>query len=283
MEVQEIKVIKMDPAEMRRSFIQELRRKFKAGEGHLSFSSIKRFKKCPTDFISYKMEAKKSTDAMTKGNAVDCYVLTNHLFKRKFITDTKVCEKIGGAKPRATTAYKEWRAAVRSDLTVLDQEDYDKYVAMGKAVLSNPAAMAQLNKCPHRQKLVEFEHNGVKWRGYIDADGDVVIDLKTLTDAEPKAIMRDIVKMDYWLQAGIYTVGNDSEMKPYFIIGVDANCNVGVVEIDENFINFGIATFERLAREFNECVELDQFDQSYEYRSPTAEGYHIMSKPPYLS
>jgi hypothetical protein len=46
-----------------------------SGESHLSYSSLKAFKKSPIDFINYKMGKKETTDAMLFGSMLHCLVL----------------------------------------------------------------------------------------------------------------------------------------------------------------------------------------------------------------
>jgi hypothetical protein len=265
----------------REQYTLDLISKIKSGEMHLSYTAISKFKRSPRSFIDYKLAPKEQTDAMLLGSIVHCLILEPHEFESRYITDLAKIEEIGGAKPRATKAYKEWKAE-QTDLIVISNDFYEAGKAMANAVLSNPAAKWVLDQTSNREFRISWDHAGLKFIGFLDADGKVIADIKICADAEPKKFQRDIINMGYYLQAGTYTVAND-EIKPYYLIAVDRSLGVSVHEITEDLVEFGMNEYHKLCVEFNECLEKNQFHQSFEYRSPTIEGYHKMSKPPYLT
>lgn len=265
----------------REQFILDLIKQFKDGTATLSYTAISKFKRSPKSFIDYKLEDKEQTDAMQLGSLVHCFVLEPKEFDNRYVSDKTKCEEIGGAKPRATNAYKDWKASLK-DITVITEDNYLLSKAMSEAVLNNEASKRILAMCDKFETKVEFTHNGLKFVSYIDANGEIIIDLKICADAEPRKFHRDIVNMGYYLQSGTYTLAVQ-EVLPYYIIAVDRNCGVSVHEMEEDFVNFGINEFDRLTKEFNKCIEANDFHQSFEYRSQTDVGTYIVSKPPYLT
>lgn len=265
----------------REDFILKLISDFNSGEAKLSYSALSKFKRSPKSFIDYKIEKSEQTDAMLLGSVVHCLVLEPKQFANKYISDKNICEDIGGAKPRATTKYKEWKAS-QENITVISEDVYITSKLMADAVLNNEASKWVLSQCNEFETKVEFNYNGISFISYLDAKGNVLCDLKICADAEPKKFQRDIVNMNYHLQAGTYTVAN-AEVLPYFIIAVDRNCGVSVHELEEDFVTYGMDVFNKLVNEFKECLANNEFHKSFEYRSQTDKGTYIMSKPPYLS
>ncbi|MCY1550169.1 hypothetical protein D9M68_863990 [compost metagenome] len=87
--------------------------------------------------------------------------------------------------------------------------------------------------------------------------------------------------MDYHVQSGTYTIAND-ELKPYYIIAVDRTLNVSVHELAEDLINAGVNEYDSLCKSFKECMNKSLFESSFEYKAPTQQGVHIISRPPWL-
>lgn len=272
-------IIQLQDTIDREKFTVELIDKIKKGETKLSYSALSKFKRSPKSFIDYKLQPKEQTDAMLLGSVVHCLVLEPGEFDKRYITDEQIIEEVGGAKPRATNKYKEWKAS--QDLIVISSDFYKAGKAMADAVLNNPAAMWVLDQTSSRELMIEWDHEGLAFIGFKDADGDVVADLKICADAEPKKFQRDVVNMGYYLQGGAYTIANQ-ELKPYYLIAVDRNLGVSVHELTEDLIECGMNEFTKLCREFNECLNKNDFHQSFEYRAATIQGYHKMSRPPYL-
>lgn len=265
----------------RKEYIIDLIASIKRGETKLSYSSLSKFKRSPRSFIDYKLKPKEQTDAMLFGSLVHCLVLEPDKIDDKYITDAEICEEIGGAKPRATARYKEWKAALLNGVTVVSSEDMELAKQMAGAVLTNSAAKWVLAKTSEREQMIEWEHEGLQFIGFKDADGEVTVDLKVCADAEPKKFQRDIINMEYYLQSGIYNIANQ-ELKPYYLIAVDRTLNVSVHELGEDLIEAGINEYTRLCQSFNECMDNNDFHCSFEYKAPTKQGVHIVSRPPWL-
>lgn len=270
----------LSPEDKRAKFIHDHIIDLKEGRASLSYSSLSRFKKSPKSYIDYKLEPYEQTDAQQLGSLVHSLLFEPAKFNEKYVTDTEICAQIGGAKPRGTNDYRAWKLK-QTGKTIVSQEDVDLAKRMAKAVQNNPASARQLNKCKTFERKINFTHKGFKFVSFLDADGEVVCDLKICTDADPKKFQREIINNGYWFQTGVYMVAKEEQV-PYFIIAVDRGCNVSVHEIDENFVEYAMQEFDRLVDDFKDCLEKNRFHQSYEYRANTPEGAFIMTRPPYL-
>lgn len=283
-DVATMEIIKTDYSE-RDIFISDLVEQIKKKEVKLSYSSISQFKKSPRSFIDYKMGKKEQTDAMLLGSLVHCLVLTPDLFEKQYylFDDSEKVAEIGGGNPRATTKYKEWKAAqfesMPENLCIISKDNLNQAKVMADAVLNNSVSKSILAKCPEREVKVHFDINGLPFVSFIDAKGEeCIIDLKICQDAEPKKFQRTIINDGYYLQGGVYSVALE-ELKPFYIIAVDRSGGVSVHKLMDSLIEHGMNEFERLTREFNDCVDNNDFHCSFEYRSHS--GFYHMDKPAY--
>lgn len=277
----------MEAIQTRSELIQEIIARLLNHESHLSYSSLSNFKSSPKEFINYKLKEVKQTDAMVFGSMVHCLILEPADFDyRYFILDDKaVCSSIGGAKPRATNAYKEWKAdvvAAARDKIITCVEDYEAALLMSLNVRSNRAASKILKLATVHEKPIEWEMKNFKFRGIIDGEGeDIIFDLKTCADASPKKFQRDIMSMDYYLQAALYLKGI-GQMKRYFIIAMDQNGGVSTHQLSDSLLEYGINEVDTLLDKFNECILNDEFNTSYDFWAERFDGIFVADKPAYL-
>lgn len=271
----------------RTDLIAEIIQKLMRGESTLSYSSLSNFKSSPREFIDYKLKVVKQTDAMAFGSMVHCLILEPEDFSNRYfvLEDAEICASIGGAMPRGTKAYKEWKAAqieAAEGKTIITQQDYQDAYYMALNVTHNRAAGKILRLATAHEKPIEWEMKNFKFRGIIDGEGeDVVFDLKTCADASPKKFQRDIISMDYYLQAALYLKGI-GKMKRYFIIAIDKNNGVSVHQLSDSLIEHGINEVESLLDKFNECILTDEFDTSYDFWAERFDGVFIADKPSFL-
>ena len=272
-------------AEKRANFIKNLIKDIKSGSSKLSYSALSKFKRSPNAFINYKMKAFETTDSMLLGKLVHAMVLEPDTVEDQFFTDSDKVEEIGGASPRATKAYKEWKALrveLYPDRSLVSNDMYKLAERMANAVLSNRAAKHVLGLIQQTEHKIEWDFDGLKFISFLDGLGEVVIDLKICADAEPRKFQRDIIYQNYHLQAGVYTTAV-GEVLPYYIIAVDRECEVSVHHLMEDLVLKGVSIFENLIKEFKSCLESGNFNESFEYRSYTEEGVYKMDVPPYLN
>lgn len=274
----------LSEADKRKNFIKDLIKKFNKGEAKLSYSALSKFRRSPNAFINYKMKAFETTDAMILGKLVHAFVLEPDTIKDNYYTDEEKVLEIGGANPRLTKVYKEWKVQQRELYPNKDLVPFSVIKLaerMGNAVLNNRAAAEVLSKIHQTEHKIEWEHDGIKFVSYLDGIGEVILDLKICADAEPRKFQRDIIYQNYHLQSGVYETAV-GEILPYYIIAVDRECEVSVHHLMEDLVMKGISIFEQLVKEFKQCLKSKNFDQSFEYRASTEEGVYKMDLPPYL-
>lgn len=255
--------------------------------GHLSFSSLKAFAESPATFAEYKLAKKEPTEAMQFGSMLHCLVLEPQDFDNRYLCldDADIIAQIGGAKPRATKLYKEWKAitvAEAGDREIVDTNSYISAKIIASNVLHNRASRKILDMCWEHEKPIEWEFKNFIFRGFIDGKGEKAIcDLKTCSDAKPKKFQRDLIDNKYYLQAAMYLYAIGENI-PYYIIAVDKDSGVSVHKLEDRLIEHGMEEYNTLLDSFNECILKDAFDQSYDFHSDRFDGTFICEKPGWL-
>lgn len=246
------------------------------GEMKLSYSALSAFQESPKDFVRYKTKQRVTTDAMVYGSMLHCLILEPEDFEKRYFCfdDTEKCREIGGEKPRATKAYKEWKAytiADAGDRIVISPDDYLNALAVANNVQTNRAASKVLRLCPQHEVPVEWEYKNFKFHGFIDADGEEArADLKSCADASPRKFQSEIIRMGYHMQAAMYNLG--AGIKPYYIIAVDKTGGVSVHKLHDKLIEKGMEEYDRLVGKFNECILSDAWDQSFDFWADRYDG-----------
>lgn len=256
-------------------------------EGHLSFSSLKAFADSPSTFAEYKLSKREPTDAMLFGAMLHCLVLEPLDFNNRYLCldDRDICEQIGGAKPRATKAYKEWMAvtvAEAGDRQIVETNEYLAAKVIASNVLHNRASAKILDLCWQHEKPIEWEFQNFKFKGFIDGIGEkAIMDLKTCPDANQDKFQRDIINNKYYLQAAMYLYAEGQNL-PYYIVAVDKKGGVSVHKMHDKLIEHGMKEYNDLLERFNECILKDEFDRSYDFWSDRFDGTFICEKPGWL-
>lgn len=272
----------------RKTKIDELVSRLLNGEEPLSYSSLSNFAESPKHFIEYKLEKKKTTDAMTFGQVVHCLVLEEGDFEKRYfiIDDTEQCNKIGGAKPRATKLYKAWLKDLISQNNgkeLISPQCYLDAKAMQLSIKTNFPANNLLKQKGENEIKANWEYLNFKFRGFIDKykAGKFILDLKTCADASPRKFQRDIISMDYHLQSAMYLTAVNEDV-PYYLIAADKSGGVSVHLLDERLINLGRERYAFLMENLNRCILLDAFNRSFDFYSERGDGIFVADKPAYL-
>lgn len=260
---------------------------------HLSYSSLSAFGESPKDFIDYKLRKREPTDTMAYGSMVHCLVLEPEDFMNRYepLDDSAICDEIGGAKPMATKKYKEWYADQESKLNgkiMVSPLEYNHAKIVAGNVRHNRASRAILTLCPQREKGIEWLYSNFLFKGFLDLEGESAIaDLKTCTDASPRKFQRDIVNMDYHLQAAMYLkadmiLNDHRRLKDFYWIAVDKNGGVSVHQADKHLLESGMERYELLLARFNECILSDRWDESYDFFAESWTGIYKAEKPGWM-
>lgn len=245
--------------------------KIMSGEKSLSYSALSSFLDSPRHFKKYKTD-QETTKAMIEGIRFHMACLEPDKFKEEYwvLDDSEIIDELldGGAKnPRVSKKYKEWLAEEmigKEEGRKLDLEEFEMYMSMSEAIRTNSATKDLINNLETTEKRFKYEHDGYVVSGSIDGyHPSYLIDLKKVADASYEKIKWDIRRKNYHMQAGLYCAAVNVPV--YYLIYVDKDCNITVVNLLEQTIEEGFNRFEFALAKFNECAETDAWDSSYEF------------------
>jgi len=297
-EEQAIPVAEQQPTP-REILIEKIRNK----QLRLSFSSIKSFTS-PKEFLEYKLKKFKATPEMIFGSLCHVLILQPHLFEDKFAVVKKSPSEgnqTGFARDYldgipVETAYnnnyktgtyekiyaelKDYFTAVQSGKEIITDDVYDKAKKLTDYLISTPLFLKYLEVLSDVEIEVKWTVNGWSFLGYIDGQiTGLKFDLKYTKNANPDAFERDIVKMKYYMQAGMYDDATPNQIDKYVIIAFDAKGNFCDIVIDRSFIEYGKREYKYLLAMLEKCAAEDRWDESYNFFDHTQ---RTLFKPKYL-
>ncbi|WP_313266542.1 PD-(D/E)XK nuclease-like domain-containing protein [Sphingobacterium sp.] len=259
---------------VKESYVAAMQEKFEKGELYLSYSSLSNFRKSPRHFIDYKINGNDDTDSILLGKVLHCLVLEPDTFKDTYCVAPDCDRRTKEGK----AVYAEFLETAK-DKTLISNNIYTSAVEMAISVLSNEQSKELLDNVMFKERKIDWERYGFKFLSYLDGEGeDYVFDLKSMPDADPKKVQREILNRCLWLQGGMYLEALQKD-KDYYIIAVDKKGNVSVHLLMSSLIDYGKSEFKRLCGDFEDCLSTNSWLKSYEYRSHN--GIYPIDKPMY--
>jgi len=240
----------------------------KLERNHVSASFLRKLKNSPRHAF---METVPSP-AMEFGSAFHCYLLQPEKFKTEYyvLDDTDICAEIGGAKPRATTKYRDWYTNIPKDKTIIPIDNFAKIQQMSENVNKIRFAKYLLQNCNEFEMQFSFmfdvAEKSCEVKGFFDAisfEKNYIIEVKTCNSLEH--FEKDCSIMSYNIQAALYQKAAESilsENYDVFFIAVENSepYNVGVFQANEQFLTIGNYEAEMLTLLFLRLQELGNFD-----------------------
>lgn len=277
--------------------------KIKKKQLRLSFSSLKSFTS-PKEFLEYKLKIFQTNKGMDFGSICHTLILQPHLFYEKFSIVKKSPSEgnqTGFARDYLAgipiaTAYsnnykagtyekiyaelKDYFTAKLSGKQIIDQKTYDVAKKLTDYLIDTPLFQKYLMALSDVEIKVEWTINGWSFVGYIDGKGTgFKFDLKYTKNANPDAFERDIIKMKYYMQAGMYDDATPEAIDKYVIIAFDAKGNFCDIVIDRSFIEYGKREYKYLLAMLEKCAAEDRWDESYNFFD---HSQRTLFKPKYL-
>jgi len=246
----------------------------------LSYSSLKSFLKSPEHFIAYKKIPFVDTDATIFGKALHCYVLRNNDFENEYLVfdESKRPVPESNFSKKENKIWKEmlFQKAESEEKELISKEDYDKIRDMtDKLLFHEPSKNLLEYTRSEYEKKIEFTRKKLKFLSFIDIQADVFLaDLKTTSDAEPKAFQRDIYNYGYDLQTAVYSdaVSNGhamyGKMKEFYFIAVEKSepYGISVHRMSEEAQNQAFEEYMLALENFNKCLDDPElFMRTYDF------------------
>lgn len=267
----------------------------------MSYSKLKHLDS-PVNFINNLLKPKEKSESMLFGSLVDCLLLEDHKFDKKFAVtgNTPTTEnqkafctaffeneclldtfeerverafskayKSGSVEKYAAPLF-DYLWAVESGKEVVSQEMYDHAKQIAENLQNAPEVADELAQCEEFQKFIEFEFMGWHFRGILDTYSPALFhDLKFASDCNPDKFARDVEKYAYDIQFGLYPIGLEllglSTSPKFKYILFDKNYNYSVAEVGEDYLNYGKRKVEHYLNRLNKMVDERAFDKSYDF------------------
>lgn len=247
----------------------------------ISRSSLFQMSRSPAHF-KYAMENKgQETDALRFGTMFHTFVLEPELFEKKYVLISKIDRRTKEGKAL-------FEQIAESGKQIVTTEEFETINAMRESIYSNKYAMALLKGEKEISYYWQDEMTGIDCKCRPDCitpigDLNIIVDLKSCTNAETTAFMKDALKFGYDLQSAQYKTGVELiESKPhkFVFIAVEKTAPYGlnILEADEIFIRKGYDDFRTYLGTLKHCRETDNW---YSYTGETGRP-NVLNLPAWL-
>ena len=227
---------------------------------HISSTGVRTFKKNKKQFeYGLTHELVKQTKAMADGTAVHSFFLERDKFDTDFV--------IKPADMRLNTkAGKEWALEHQSKI-IIDSELGNNLYEMEKSFIDSPAKLIYDIKGQTELSYFWDDLGTIKGKcrpDWISDDGEIVVDVKTTTDASPRGFQKSISNWGYHLQLGWYLRGLRKlgvPAKQFIFIAIEKTAPfcVGVYKADQEMINFAMKEIDQLMPEIQTAMVSNEF------------------------
>lgn len=233
---------------------------YHSGEG-LSASDIKRLLRSPAH---YKYTPpKEPTPAMVQGTAFHTITLQPELFEKEFAVMPQGLNRV-------KKEGKEFAASAEAyGKTVISYDAYQQIKGMRDAIHEHPY-IQQILQVGHAEVSgywhdLAYPHILCKIRpDWLATDRQIILDLKSTTDAREHAFTRTAENMKYGVQAAYYRYGakvltGKDHIFAFATVEVDPPHGVIYYEADAAMIEDGESQIGEALRIYSECLEADKW------------------------
>jgi hypothetical protein len=254
----------------------------------LSYSSLKHFRKSPRHYIQYLTEPFVQSDEMRLGSLVDCLILEPERFEERFYLYVRPSLRSNAGKEEMEGLITQANGRMMIEQDTLDVAKI--CVARLLEVPESKIFFENKRKVQHTLKWTDRE-TGLPLVGKPDFDCVIddtlfVCDLKTTRSADPEDFNRDIVKLDYILQCGMYLEGYHKRFYkfPEFVficVETSPPYNVSVNYADPKFKSMAQQELRGTLKAFKMCMDKQLFELGYEFRLMGLNSYFSIHLPGY--
>lgn len=222
----------------------------------LSFSMLKILsQKSPAHLRAYiHGEKKPATDAMRMGSLTHSFILEPETAKGFVVRPEgmKFTTKEGQA----------WKQAHEA-MTIISQDDLKALKGMAEAVHSHPIAKRMLCGGEAEQSLFSRDSSGLMRKGrldYLQTKGNVVVDLKTCSDASPLEFGKNVANYFYLGQAYYYLklcqlCGLEKDTFAFIAVEKEAPYAVAVYQPPDDWLEAAGKIVEADVQRYRNCLE----------------------------
>jgi hypothetical protein len=239
---------------------------YHAMKSHLSRSSIMDYDKCPYTYwakhINPDRPQKDATPQMELGTAFHTLILEPERFDQEYVMKpAQVLLKDVGRE-----AYDKYKGVIdyieKSGQKVLSFDDWHNLMAMKARLESNEQAMEAIRDARIEHSFFwQDEHSGLLLKCRPDIlHSNMIVDLKTCSDASPRAYQSEMVKYGYHVQGAMIRDGVEA-VEGHRISNVINICvetkyphNMAIYIIDEHAIDEGEVKYKNILLDLKNAI-----------------------------
>lgn len=235
----------------------------------LNWSTLKWLSKSPAHYLHATTNGRPDTATLKRGRATHVATLEPETFAARYSV---------WPHPRRGKDWEEFEARMLSaSVEVLKRGEAELAQTLALAVRAHQPAARYLTGCLTEQ-MIQWTHrrpevNGlegyeVACKGRLDAVGpEGIVDLKTARDGSPTGFAREVIRLEYHVQAAWYVDGyremTGRELPwAWVVVEVAAPHVVQVYRADEETLNLGRARYRELLDLLHVC-QRDNFWPGY--------------------
>ena len=226
-------------------------------EKAVSWSSLKHYDRSPAHYLENFLHPPESTPAMILGSALHCLVLEPDEFWNRYAVDP-------GFDRRTKAGKEQWAAFEEANRgkELLTSAQYEQIQGMNASIREGKAGRL-IARCRFREVMLEWLDPlaDQPCKGRIDAyspEDGIAIDIKTTTDASPKAFPRAVANYLYHGQAAFYLDGlaaKGIEVRRFVFLAIEKEPPYAwsICLCTEGMITAGRALYRGLLDKHAEC------------------------------
>lgn len=195
---------------------------YHADTSAISASGLKLFMRSPAHYYAAYLDPnrieRKPTAAMKLGTATHCAILEPERFNGEYTVMPE------GLDRRTTAGKQAYADLLASGAEILSADEMAQVINMACAFRDNEISRALFDRKHAVEQSIFAEVNGVACKcrpDFMTADGLIVMDVKTTSDASPEAFGKSAWNLGYHVQAAFYrrVISEATGTTPDFIFG----------------------------------------------------------------
>lgn len=229
----------------------------------ISNSMLNEIHKSPAHFKLNLESEKKETEALTFGSLIHCLVLEPNNFERDFAVEPIVNKRTNDGKMILEQFYLQ-----NTNKTIVNEQQLSLAITLKEKVMQHEIARKLLNGKGDNEISLFWtdEETGVKCKCRIDRiKNNILIDLKSTTDASPDAFCKSAYKYGYHRQSYWYSNGYEQCFKQepkgfvFIVVEKEPPYNVEVYQATELFKKIGELEVRPLLKTYKTCLETNNW------------------------
>lgn len=233
---------------------------YHADTSAISASGLKLFARSPAHYYAAYLDPNRiersPTPAMRVGTATHCAILEPERFSAEYIALPE------GLDRRTKEGKQAYADLLSTGAELLTSDDMSLVVNMACAFRDNATSRALFDRKHVVEQSIFAEVNGVACKcrpDFMTADGLMVMDVKTTSDASPESFGKSAWSIGYHIQAAFYrrVIQSATGITPDFIFGCvesDSPYLTAYYTVPQYLLDYADGVIDALLEQYAECL-----------------------------